>query len=99
MSGHHPPLTADEVVKALVMLGFVYRKPSGGGSSHDHYVGTFRGKFRKVTVDKPKAPFSHDLIKSMAKQAGLSKAELYAAVKGNRPTDWPDTPSPSGTSQ
>lgn len=93
MSGHHPPLSAKEVVKALLMLGFVYRKPTGGGSSHDHYVGEFRGKFRKVTVDEPKAPFSHDLIRSMAKQAGLSKAELYAAVKGKTPANWPASDS------
>lgn len=93
MSGHYPPLTAKDVVKALLMLGFEYRKPTGGGSSHDHYVGTFRGKFRKVTVDEPKAPFSQDLISSMAKQAGLSKKELYAAVRGEFPSNWP---APSG---
>lgn len=90
MSGHHPPLEARDVVRALLMLGFTLRQRTGGGSSHDHYVGTFRGSFRKVTVDEPKAPFSHDLIRSMAKQAGLSKKELYAAVAGTRPSGWPD---------
>lgn len=87
MSSHHPPLTDRQVIGALLLLGFTQRKNNAG--SHDSYVGTFRGKFRKVTVDKPKSPFSHDLIRSMAKQAGLSRRELYAAVNGEIPDNWP----------
>jgi hypothetical protein len=30
-----------------------------------------------VTVDCPKAPFSQDLIGSMAKQAGVTKMTIY----------------------
>jgi len=39
--------------------------------------------FRKVTVDEPKAPFSHFLIQSMARQAGVSVKEFYQALDGN----------------
>ena len=68
------------------MLGFVLRSQAG---SHEHYVGTFRGSYRKVTVDCPKAPFTAFLIASMARQAGLSKSEFYAAAKGQYPQRWP----------
>lgn len=48
------------------------------GTSHEDWVKTDeRGRFFKVTVDCPKAPFSQDLIKSMAKQAGVTKQEIY----------------------
>jgi hypothetical protein len=47
------------------------------GTSHEHWVATIDGKFRKVTVDCPKAPFSQDLITSMAKQAGMTKKKIY----------------------
>lgn len=88
MSSQHPPLTDREVIDALLLLGFVQRANTSG-TSHDSYVGTFRGKFRKVTVDRPKSPFGHDLISSMAKQAGLTRKELYAAVRGEIPANWP----------
>jgi predicted RNA binding protein YcfA (HicA-like mRNA interferase family) len=87
LSGQHPPLTCKEVKQALALLGFQPQPQKG--TSHEHYTGIFRGKFRKVTVDCPKAPFSPILISSMANQAGLSKKELYAAVRGQRPTNWP----------
>lgn len=86
MSGHNPPLTCKEVIAALQFLGFVFARQRG---SHQYYTGTFRGKFRNVTVDCPNSPFSQDLISSMAGQAGLTKKELYAAVKGAKPSDWP----------
>lgn len=88
MARNHP-LTDREVIRALLFLGFVFRNASSG-TSHDSYVGTFRGRFRKVTVDCPKAPFSQDLISSMANQAGLTKKELYSAVQGIKPHGWPD---------
>jgi hypothetical protein len=89
VSGHNPPLTCKQVKDALKTLGFELR-PAKSGTSHEHYVGTFRGKFRKVTVDCPKAPFGHDLIGAMANQGGLTKKELYAAVKGEAPKKWPN---------
>ena len=87
MSSHHPPLTCKQVIDLLLFLGFS-KRPATSGTSHDQYVGTFRQKFRKVTVDCPKAPFSQDLISSMASQAGLTKKEFYAASRGERPKDW-----------
>jgi hypothetical protein len=38
------------------------------------------GRIYKVTVDCPKAPFSHDLIRWMARQAGVSKKAFYEAL-------------------
>ena len=70
-----------------MLLGFT--RQAAGSGSHEHYVGTFRGRFSKVTVDCPKAPFSPILIKSMSDQAGISKRELYSAVSGDKPTNWP----------
>jgi len=43
------------------------------GTSHVHWKKVVSGKMLKVTVDCPKAPFSNDLVKSMANQAGVSK--------------------------
>lgn len=40
-------------------------------------MATINGRFRKVTVDCPKAPFSQDLITSMAHQAGVTKKRIY----------------------
>jgi hypothetical protein len=76
MSGHYPPLTCDEFKSVLETLGFVKRKPKSG-STHEDWVATIDGRFRKVTVDCPKAPFSQDLISSMAKQAGVTKKRIY----------------------
>ena len=75
MSGHHPPLTCDEVKAILKKMGFTPRPQKG--TSHEHWVATIDGIFRKVTVDCPKAPFSQFLIGSMAKQAGVTKKVFY----------------------
>jgi len=79
MSGEHPPLTCKQVKQILSNLGFSPRPQNG--TSHEQWVKTASGKFSKVTVDCPKAPFSPDLIKSMANQAGVSKKEFYSALK------------------
>lgn len=76
MSGHHPPLTCAQFKAVLSRLGFVPRKMKSG-TSHEDWIATIDGRFRKVTVDCPKAPFSQDLISSMAKQAGVNKARIY----------------------
>lgn len=66
----YPPLTCREVKRALKNLGFTFRNQDG---SHEQWVGTTPdGKFAKVTVDCPKAPFSRNLLKWMAQQAGVS---------------------------
>lgn len=81
MSGAFPPLTCKEVKAALKHLGFAPRPQKG--TSHEQWVkyspdGRLLGK---VTVDCPKQPFSQILIASMAKPAGVSKKEFYAAAR------------------
>jgi len=76
MSGHHPPLTCPEFKEILKKMGFQPR-PMKSGTSHEHWVATINGKFHKVTVDCPNAPFSQDLISSMARQAGVTKKIIY----------------------
>jgi hypothetical protein len=76
MSGQHPPLTCDEFKTVLEKLGFS-KRPQKSGTTHEDWVATIDGRFYKVTVDCPKAPFSQDLISSMAKQAGVSKKKIY----------------------
>ena len=76
MSGHHPPLTCAEFEAVLTKLGFIKRARKTG-TTHDHWVATIGDRFRKVTVDGPNAPFSQDLITSMANQAGVSKKTIY----------------------
>lgn len=76
MSAHHPPLTCDQFKAVLATLGFTKREKKAG-TSHEDWIATIDGKFHKVTVDCPKAPFSQDLIGSMAKQAGVTKKIIY----------------------
>jgi hypothetical protein len=60
----------------LDKLGFVMR-PKRAGTSHEDWVCDHDSRFYKVTVDCPKAPFSQDLITSMARQAGVNKKLIY----------------------
>jgi len=76
MSSHHPPLTCDDFKAILSKLGFT-KRPKKSGTSHEDWVKTEGGRLYKVTVDCPKAPFSPDLISSMAKQAGVTKKQIY----------------------
>jgi len=76
VSGHYPPLTCDQVKTILTNLGFTPRPRKG--TSHEQWVR--ENPFRRVTVDCPKAPFDGDLIMFMARQAGVSKREFYAAL-------------------
>ena len=69
------PLTVQEVRTILKNLGFEPRPQ--GASSHQQWVAV--NPFRKVTVDPPKQPFGPDLIKSMARQAGVSVRAFYEA--------------------
>jgi predicted RNA binding protein YcfA (HicA-like mRNA interferase family) len=81
MSGAFPPLSCKDVKRILKALGFSAR-PSKG-TSHEQWVKySSDGKLLgKVTVDCPKQPFGPDLVSSMAKQAGVSKRDFYAALK------------------
>lgn len=78
MSGAHPPLKCKDVKLILKNLGFIFYAQKG---SHEQWKKYENDKLYKVTVDCPNAPFSPDLISSMAKQAGVSKKEFYAALK------------------
>lgn len=82
MSGQHPPLTCAQFKTILTKMGFKPRPQKG--TSHEQWVGEVGGKFRKVTVDCPKAPFSQELISSMAKQAGVTKKIIYEFYRGKR---------------
>ena len=75
----HVPLTCKQVKNILKNLGFSPRPQKG--TSHQQWVKTESGKFYKVTVDCPKAPFSQILIGSMARQAGVTKKEFYKKLK------------------
>jgi len=78
VSGKYPPLTCVDVKRILRALGFSPRP--GKGTSHEQWVKDTETGLLKVTVDCPKAPFSQTLIGSMHRQAGVSKAEFYAAL-------------------
>lgn len=62
------------------MLGFGPRNKKSGTTHEDWVPLDPKAPFHKVTVDCPKAPFSQDLISSMAKQAGLNKKAFYALL-------------------
>jgi len=78
LSSHYPPLTCAEVKRILKNLGFNPRPQKS--TSHEQWVKD-DGKRYKVTVDCPKAPFPQLSIGSMARQAGVTKPEFYAALK------------------
>lgn len=77
MSSEFPPLRYRDVVNGLKHLGFELRPK--GSTAHEHWVKIVKGCLFKVTVDKHLSPFGQMLISSMAKQAGVSKKEFYAA--------------------
>ncbi len=85
MSGQHPPITCADFKAILKQLGFAPR-PMKSGTTHQQWVGRVGGQFRKVTVDCPKAPFSQDLISSMARQAGVNKKKIYEIYFGLQPS-------------
>lgn len=74
MSGK-PQLFTKDVERGLKALSLTPRPQKG--TSHIHWVGQVGGKFRKVTVDPHLAPYSDDLVSSMAKQAGVTKKQFY----------------------
>lgn len=75
-----PELTYKEVITGLKKLGFYQRKNKS--TSHEQWVCDI--PFRKVTVDKHIAPFSVILVKSMAKQAGVSTREFCRLCKDKK---------------
>lgn len=79
MSGQHPPLTCSQVKSILKKLGFNPQQQKG--TSHEHWKKWENGQLFKVTVDCPKQPFSHDLIRYMARQAGVTVKQFYDTLK------------------
>ena len=78
MSGQHPPLDCRQVKSILKHYGFRLRNQVG---SHEQWVGKVGGRFRKVTVDCPKEPFTRDLLNFMIEQSGLTRKQWYEAVR------------------
>lgn len=79
MSGEYPPITCKELKLILSYLKFIPQKRTG--TSHEQWIKEENGRRYKVTVDCPKAPFSQELIKIMAAQAGITKKDFYAILK------------------
>lgn len=78
MSRWRRPLTAKEVKQIAKNLGFVYRNSEGG---HENWIRESPAPFRKLTIDSHLAPFAHTLIAYMARQAGVSVRDFYAALE------------------
>lgn len=73
------PLKYKEIITGLKALGFKMKPKTG--TSHEQWIRVdSRGKYL-VTVDKHHAPFSRDLIKSMARQAGLNSKKFHSICK------------------
>ncbi len=81
-----PNLSCAEVKRALKALGFSPAKRAG--TSHEQWIKRDGQQFHKVTVDCPKEPFTLDLADSMAKQAGITRRELYRAADKKRKWHW-----------
>lgn len=75
------PLKYEEVIRGLKKMGFEMKPRSG--TSHEQWIlKSSKGKW-VVTVDQHHAPFSKDLIKSMAKQAGIKDRHFHALCRGD----------------
>lgn len=70
------PLKYAEVIFGLKILGFEMKPKTG--TSHEQWIKRAKSFKWVVTVDKHHAPFSRDLIKSMAKQAGIDARRFHA---------------------
>lgn len=79
MSSQFPPLTYKDVTNGLKKLGFEPRPQKS--TSHEQWVKVVNNTLYKVTVDRPKQPFTGDLVSSMAHQAGVSKKDFYKACR------------------
>lgn len=78
MGKHYPPLDQDQVETVLKALNF---SPKNTVGSHTQWEGYTNGIRRIVTVahlGSRKEKYSHDLLKKMIQQSGLSKNEFYS---------------------
>lgn len=76
MSRWKRPLKAAEVRRILKALGFSPRPVKGTG--HEHWVAA--NPFRKVTLSAHNEPFDDFIVASMARQAGVTVKQFYAAL-------------------
>ncbi len=75
------PLKYKEVIYGLKALGFEMKPKTG--TSHEQWIKKSNNTKWVVTVDKHHAPFSRDLIKSMARQAGVDSKSFHSLCKGS----------------
>lgn len=78
MSRWKRPLKAAEVRKILRALGFE-PKPLKA-TSHEQWTKRDGETFYKVTLSAHNEPFDDFIVKSMARQAGVSVREFYDAL-------------------
>ena len=76
MSRWKRPLTARDVRRILVALGFHHRDTTGG---HEQWVRAEPLPFRKVTLSPHNAPFAGTIVRYMALQAGADIRSFYDA--------------------
>lgn len=77
MSRWKRPLKAAEVRKILRALGFELRPQKS--TAHEQWVKEAPA-FKKVTLSAHNEPFDDFIVGSMARQAGVSVREFYAAL-------------------
>jgi predicted RNA binding protein YcfA (HicA-like mRNA interferase family) len=78
MPRRHPPLTPDEVIAILRSRGFSLDRTAG---SHAQYVGSVRGRFRRVTIDLHYREFDDQTMRRLMDQSGLTREEFYGSTK------------------
>jgi predicted RNA binding protein YcfA (HicA-like mRNA interferase family) len=67
--------------RALRVLGFIEAASSGG--SHSQWRMMRDGHLRKVTLDCHRSEVKADDVRSMIKQAGVTKEQWYTAAAGD----------------
>jgi predicted RNA binding protein YcfA (HicA-like mRNA interferase family) len=80
MGKHYPLLDQDQVETILKSLKFYSKRKEG---SHAQWEGYTNGVRRIVTVDDLKSrreKYSHDLLRKMIQQSGLSKNQFYSRL-------------------
>lgn len=76
MPKRYPPLTPKEVKAIVAALGFVYDRNHG---DHEEWKRAPHGD-RTVTIDTGEREFDDYLLKSMIRQAGVTREDFYRAT-------------------
>ena len=76
MSRWKKPLSSRDVRRILRNLNFTHRNTEGG---HEQWVA--ESPFRKVTLAAHNEPFADRIVEYMARQAGVSVRQFYAALQ------------------